>query len=423
MFNFMTIRSVVAVGAVVALFSACPVRPTGSDGGRGGGGTGLTGGGFVASGGSAGGSTAGGSTAGGSTAGGSTAGGSTAGGSTAGGSTAGGSTAGGSTAGGSTAGGSTAGGNTGGGSSNDGGVCPGGFGWNGTDFSIAAAKCARVCGDYLEMRGVVVTAVENSFLGSLGDSSASFWVADPRDNRQGMWIRKDFTDLPRTWQPQVGDLLNLRGFYQRQFANQDRTAYRFHLGEGCSSGVRADGGVLVIEPIDAGVMRPALVTAQPGFGDAMNGNARPNAELASARVFIPGPLVLTNYRPPPLARLAPDSGVAGYNGFEVTGGILVNNFATFGTSSDGGPRCDWRFIASALDAGTNDAGTYVEFPNGITGVWDTYAHSPCLGGNGSCSFSGGGTGIRPDASVPFTNNSQTYVLYPTECSELVGQIR
>ncbi len=107
----------------------------------------------------------------------------------------------------------------------------------------------------------------------------------------------------------------------------------------------------------------------------------------------------------------------------MTGGILVNNFATFGNYPDGGPRCDWRAIASGLDAGTFDGGggTYVNFPNGITGVWDTYSHAPCLGGNGVCSSTG--TGGRPDGSVPFTNNSQTYVLYPTECAELQGQVQ
>ncbi|MBL8922899.1 MAG: hypothetical protein JNJ54_28885 [Myxococcaceae bacterium] len=397
----MTIRSVLVSSVVLAVFSACPVRPTTRDAGAGGGGL-LTGGGFSGTGGGF--STGGGSTGGGSTGGGSTGGGSTGGGSTGGGSTGGGMA----TGGGSTGGGmATGGGSTGGGSAGDGGVCPNGFGWNGTDFSIAAAKCANICGDHLWIRDVVVTGVEESFTGTQGDSQAKFWVQDTRDNRQGLWISKSFTDLPRTWQPRVGDLLNIRGFYKSQFSTWDRFGYRRQLGNGCSAAVRNDGGVLEIEVVDGGVTS-IPVTAMPGFGNAMNGTTRPNADLGSTRVFIPGPVSLTSPTPVPLSRLGVDAGVAGFNGFEITGGVLVNNIFTFGNYPDGGPRCDWRAIAA-------DGGV-VTFPNGLTGIWDTYTHAPCIG-VADCG------GNRDAGSVPFTTNTFTYVLYPTECAELQGMVQ
>jgi hypothetical protein len=272
---------------------------------------------------------------------------------------------------------------------------------------VAAAKCANICGEHLQVRDVVVTGVEESFLGTQGDSQAKFWVQDLRDNRQGLWISKSFTDLPRTYQPVVGELLHIRGFYKSQFPTWDRFGYRRQLGNGCSAPVRNDGGVLIIEIVDGGV-GSIPVTAMPGFGDSMNGNRRPNPDLGSTRVFIPGPVSLTSATPVPLSRLNADAGVGGFNGFEITGGVLVNNAFTFGNYPDGGPRCDWR--ARAADGGT------VTFPNGLTGIWDTYTHAPCLG-NPNCS------GDRDAGSVPFTNNQYTYVLYPTECAELQGTVQ
>jgi hypothetical protein len=384
-------RSIVVAGVVLAFFSACPGRPTGRDGGATGGGGGLlTGGGFSGAGG---GSTGGGSTGGGSTGGGSSGGG-----------MAGGGAAGGGMAGGGAAGGGSAGGGMGN------AQCPNGFGWNGSDFSIAAAKCANICGEHLQVREVVVTAVEEAFIGTQGDGRARFWVQDTRDNRQGLWIFKDFNDLPRTYQPRVGELLNIRGFYKSQFSTWDRFGYRRQLGNGCSAAVRNDGGVLEIEVMDAGVMT-LPVTAMPGFGNSMNGNSRPNPELGSTRVFIPGPVTLTSPTPVALARISSDGGVGGFNGFEITGGVLVNNFFTFGETRDGGSvRCDWRAIAAD--------GGMVTFPNGLAGIWDTYTHAPCIG-NPSCG------GDRDAGYVPGTQptNAFTYVLYPTDCAELQGQVQ
>lgn len=360
--------------SVISL-AACTGRPTGVDGGRAGGLAGVGGGFSSSGGGSVGGGTAGGSTAGGSTAGGSVTGGGSA---------------------------------TGGGTTGDGGLCPNGIGWNGTDFSVGAARCANFCREHLEMRDVVVTGIDELNIGNQGDVQALFWVQDTRDNRKGMWVFKDYNDLPKAWRPQVGDLLNVRGFFKTQFSTWDRYGHRRHVGTGCNAPTRNDGGILVIEHLDGGVMSMP-VTTMPGFGNANGGTDRPNPELASTRVFIPGPVTLTSATPLPLSRIGVDGGVQGYNGFEITGGVLVNNYVTFGTTRDGGSvRCDWRAIAA-------DGGT-VTFPNGLGGIWDTYTHAPCID-NPSCA------GNRDAGTVPFANNQFTYVLYPLSCDELQGQVQ
>ncbi|MCA2977205.1 MAG: hypothetical protein INH37_02870 [Myxococcaceae bacterium] len=60
----------------------------------------------------------------------------------------------------------------------------------------------------------------------------------------------------------------------------------------------------------------------------------------------------------------------------------------------------------------------VTFPNGLTGIWDTYTHAPCIG-NPNCG------GDRDAGYVPGTSptNPFTYVLYPTTCAELQGQVQ
>jgi hypothetical protein len=102
----------------------------------------------------------------------------------------------------------------------------------------------------------------------------------------------------------------------------------------------------------------------------------------------------------------------------VTGGLLVSNRNTFGSSpTDGGPaRCDWQALVR------NDGGT-VTFPEGIRGVWDTYSFAPCADG---------GTDVlgcfRNEGRVPGTEqpdggyNRFTHVLIPQNCDQdLVGE--
>lgn len=371
----MMTRAVVLGAAVAALVACGPARPTndaGTGGGLGGGGGFPTGGG---TGGGSGGGTGGGS--GGGTGGG-------------------------------TGGGS--GGGTGGGSGGGGGST---FGWDG-GTTIDSVKGARFCQENVTVENVVVTAIENTFQGSQGDWNSQFWVADPANPMIGMYVDKFYTDTPGPYAVQVGDVLTLKGYVKRESAHNDRTGYRFTFGSQFGCGSNLTGKLEITYVSDAGM--PGINQAPAGFGDAVNGTARPNPEYASTRVSIPGPLVLTNASPEAFKRISTNMSDTTFYGFEVTGGILVNNFATYDIRrSDGGVtvRCDWRAIA--LDAGS---GTVV-FPFGISGVWDTYTHAPCRNGSTSCND---GFTSRDAGVVPGTVNEYTYVLYPTGCDDLVGYV-
>jgi hypothetical protein len=368
-FDMMT-RMVVLGAAVAALVACGPARPTPDAGTGGGTGGGATGGG-----------TGGGNTGGG------------------GGTTGGG---GGGTIGGGTGGGSMGGG-TGGGSS---------FAWDG-GTTIDAVRGARFCTENVTVENVIVSGIEYEKQGSQGDWLSQFWVQDLNDPRRGMYVDKFYTDLPGPLRVKVGDVLTLKGYVKRQSAYNDRRAYRFTFGNqyGCGSSLT---GKLEITVVDAGT--PAINMVTLPFGDAQNGNARPNPEYGSTRVSIPGPLVLTNPAPTAFRRISQRANDTTVYGFEVSGGILVNNFATYDIRhSDGGVtvRCDWRAIAADAGNGT------VVFPNGISGIWDTYSHAPCRDGGTSCpdGFSNRDSGI-----VPGTNNEYTYVLYPTSCEDLPGYL-
>ncbi len=156
-----------------------------------------------------------------------------------------------------------------------------------------------------------------------------------------------------------------------------------------------------------------------GFGNANAGATKANAEYGGARVHIPGSLTITNANPPALKQHPEDADSGVYLGFEVTGGVLVSNYKTFGVTLDGGsPRCDWRNVV-------NDGGT-VSFPNGIRGVWDTYSYVGCSadgiaadggfitpdgGSSSTCYFS-----YRDAGVVPGTNQDYTYIVYPQDCA-------
>jgi hypothetical protein len=91
-------------------------------------------------------------------------------------------------------------------------------------------------------------------------------------------------------------------------------------------------------------------------------------------------------------------------GFEVEGGILVRDDA-----------CGWS--QKARDGGS------VVFPQGIRGVWETYAYAPCqerANADAGC--------LRASARVPGTEvpdsgvNLFTYVLHPRNCeTDLAGE--
>ena len=342
-------------------------------------------------------------------------------GSTGGGGGTGGSSAGGGTG---TGGGPGTGGGTGIGGGAGGGTGTGGGAGGGNSFvydggtTISAIKGAPFCSEKVTLKNVVITAISNNLKGNAGDWSIQFWVAEPGNPKQGIYVDKFFTDpsVPAQYEFKVGDLVNIEGYTFRQSQFVDRVAYRLTLKSQRNCRMPDNtfynpAAPVTVTLVDAGTV-PAAPMVPAGFGDSMMGNNRPNPDFASARVFVPGPLKITNPNPSAFKRLSLDTTDTTFLGFEVTGGILVNNFNTFDrTHSDGGVtvRCDYRRMV--LDGGS------VVFPNGITAVWDTYAHASCEDGGTSC------TGIndrRNKAIVPGTTNDYTYVLYPADCTELVG---
>jgi hypothetical protein len=313
-------------------------------------------------------------------------------------------------------GGGTTGGGTGGGTQGDGGV----------PSTIAAAKMATFPSK-VALTGVVVTAVSFARASAAtttcaGSSSkgvnASFWVADPSSAEQGIWVSKFRCDENVDYFPVVGDVLNISGIigFNSSFAQQE--GYRvmvkseFDFIPSKPSGyVCAPTSTPPCEPLvitKTGTMAPLPVVSKPiTFGG--NGAIRTEQALRGVRIKIEGPLTVGNLNPEALHRVsALGANDTRYFGFELSNGVLVNNFRTFegATLEDGGvSHCDVRNIVG-------DGGT-VTFPNGIIGVWDTYTMSSCTDGGTSLTSCFNNKGTVP--GVP--DSGYTNVLYPTDCAD------
>lgn len=309
---------------------------------------------------------------------------------------------------------------------NNGTNADGGGGGGGTDggnlneqrtLTLEALRRGEAAyGQSVKIENVVVTAVSYKQQGSQGDWQADFWVADPNDPSQGMWIQKEYQDLPKPYEAKIGDVITIEGWYgaNRAFDYFDfNQAYRKVVKRQFDF-VQTGGQPMSITVIEENGMAPADVdvTGVPNFGDAEDGNARPNQEFGGARVHIPGALEIVDPNPTPLDIYALGSRVSSA-GFELTGGILVADNQT-------DDACDWRAIAA-------DAGRFnqqVVFPNGVSGVWDSYSHSPCIDGGtaGGC--------FRANGYVPGTSfdggsepNRWTNVLWPQTCDDLQGVVQ
>jgi hypothetical protein len=254
---------------------------------------------------------------------------------------------------------------------------------------------------------VVVVAIDHSARNDAGQFSKAYWVVDPNHPHVGIYIDESFTDhfdpgpfsLMGPSEPQLGDGLQVVGYLDTESAFDDGDGYRSVIRD-------AAGGHCVANP-PAGmqsfmsvtrmriVAPPADNAVGPGFGNANGGSVRANPELAGTRVFIPGPIELTNPRPSAFQQVSSMPGDDAYSGFEVTGGVLVNDSKTAGS-------CDWR--ARVIDGGT------VTFPLGIRGVWDSYTYAPCADGSASSSC------LRDAGSIPGAAGvTSTLVLYPQDC--------
>lgn len=269
-----------------------------------------------------------------------------------------------------------------------------------TEMSVAQARNA-LPGTWVKLRNVVIQTVESTGRGDAGESTGSFWVVDPANPKQGLWVYKSYRDSPTSYEVKVGDRIDLEGWVRHQDGREPFTAWRPRLVD------------LVITRV--GTLTPPsdhALSPSTGFGNADGGFGRPNPEYAGSRVHLTGPLSLTNPRPTAMRHVSDDPEDPRSFGFEVEGGILVHDARTAGGTDGGG--CDWR--ERALDGGS------VVFPQGLRGVWETYTYAPCqdrASTDAGC--------LREPALVPGTalpdggGNLFTYVLHPQNCgTDLAG---
>ncbi|HYO65809.1 MAG TPA: hypothetical protein VEU33_06980 [Archangium sp.] len=234
---------------------------------------------------------------------------------------------------------------------------------------------------------------------------AWFWVVDPARPTQGLWVHKDWTDPPAGFVPQVGQRVDLTGSMRTESGFEQLQGYRTGLAQ---VGSRLLGTRVV----------PADNFVPPGFGDAEGGAARPNPELLGTRVYVPGPLLVTDPSPLAFRRGPAEPSDSVSTGFEVSGGLLVSTRYLSGAgSTDGGPgECE------GLARVFGDGGTGV-FPLGLRGVWDTYTYVPCEdGGSGETCLPDpeGGRVPGTESADGGSGNRFTHVLYPRGCDRDLG---
>ncbi|MCY1045350.1 hypothetical protein OV208_28800 [Corallococcus sp. bb12-1] len=283
----------------------------------------------------------------------------------------------------------------------------------GTAGQIAAARKLPFS-TKVTLRNVVVTDVHYEKLSELGNNSwrSYFWVTDPAAPSQGIFIHKFYTDTPDTYRPQPGDTLDVEGYFGTEPNYEPFSGRRHHLANQRTPAVAL---ALTVKTTDAGVgARPPANEVTAEQLEASLGAAQSTAAFLGTRVHLAGPLTLTNPKPEALKRLDSSGAEPLYYGFEVGNGILVYQDKTRDRNlSDGGVevRCD--FQKAALDGGA------VTFPNGISGVWDTYTFAPCKDGGTDITGCGDNT---PDSGVPGSTKPYTYTIIPQDCADLPGEV-
>jgi hypothetical protein len=262
-------------------------------------------------------------------------------------------------------------------------------------------------GSHFAVSGVVVTDVSYS-----DANNTEFWVTDPNDPISGIWVHLRSSDtLSGATSIAVGQTMDIDGFFSSESKKDTHGfARRYVLANNYAGSTSPDNRPMTVTVTATGATLPPANTVDTGcFGDNQDGHAyMPQYAMpfGGTRVHVNGPVSITSAEPVAMTRLADDGGtlyVAGYNGFEVTGGILVDDFATY--KADGG-ECDW--AGAVKDGGT------VTFPDGLDGVWDTYAFA----------IYGSADGYVPNSDSVYPDggqNSYFWALYPQNCGDLPGQ--
>ncbi|RKG89215.1 hypothetical protein D7V97_42545 [Corallococcus sp. CA053C] len=284
----------------------------------------------------------------------------------------------------------------------------------GSGMTIAAARKLSF-GSKATLRNVVVTGVHYEKLSDQGNSSwrSYFWVTDPAAPKEGLFIHKFYTDTPDTYHPQLGDTVDIEGYFGTEPNYEPFSGRRHHLAN-----QRTPAVPLAITPktTDAGVggLPPANEVTVEQLTASLD-MAQNSAAFLGTRVHLAGPLALTNPQPEALKRVdSLTDGGSLYYGFAVGNGILVFHDKTRDRSlTDGGVDVKCDFQKAALDGGA------VTFPNGLSGVWDTYTFAPCK--DGGTDITGCGDNVS-DSGVPGSTKPYTYTIIPQDCADLPGEV-
>lgn len=246
--------------------------------------------------------------------------------------------------------------------------------------------------------------------------NASFWVADPSNPQAGVWVDKFRCDAPADYSPQVGDVLNIRGVISAESSFRNQEGYRATVQSEYESIPNKPAGyscaLSSVPPCEPLVItrtstRAPLATVNVPSSFGSSGATQAEPSYVGARVKIAGPLTVTDIYPAALRRISAVANDNRYYGYQLSNGVLVNNFRTFdGAVLENGvvSRCDVRNVV--IDGGT------VTFPNGLIGVWDTYTHASCVDGGINLNNCIHNTGMVPGTGATFT-----HVLYPTDCAD------
>ncbi len=271
---------------------------------------------------------------------------------------------------------------------------------------IGQLKATSGEGQRQRFENLVVTAVD--FVGSQTDAgrSVQFWAVDPCFPKEGIYVERfggnNTTNPNPNYVPVAGDVVTVDGLFRHYQPNgYDSPTARLSYRAVLKDAFRLQGASGNIEVTKTGQVSPLPDNEAPqGFGNSLGGSVKANEEFEGGRVHIPGPITITNAKPLALKAFPYNERNNLHLGFEVSGGVLVLNQATF-------RNCDYRAIAE-------DGGT-VTFHDGIRGVWDTYTNVQ--------SFDGGTRTIFADGIIPGRLEDggigsvadYTYVLHPLNC--------
>jgi len=258
----------------------------------------------------------------------------------------------------------------------------------------------------------------------------------------GVMVHKYFNDNPRDYSPQKGDLLKVTGFHYENYVTrngQQHTTHRFGYRREVGGQFYADGGSGKLQIVYLDDKRPVhtLLIENPEEFSADGGTAAPHDELRGARVHFPGPVSITDPTPtfmirynndltqPEGQQYFVDTSREYYEGYVLSNGVVVADAFIRGKfddlDSDGVKDPDEQFSCNfRLKAAEASVGSQVVFPEGVSGVWDSYTMVPfytCAGG--AQFYTCTEPGYIPSEDGGYLSD-RINVLWPTHCDDLDG---